>query len=461
MIWFPFFTSLGLILAIKFFYPTFLSDAFWLTFGRVRPAHVDGVLFGFLSSGLIAAMFYIVPRLCNSPLYKPKLAMVNAGIWNFGVLAGEILLLLGYTQAREYAEYIWPIDVVIMICLIINGYIILGTIIKRREKKLYVSLWFYAGIAFWFPIVYFVGNVMWNPPTGALTGLVDAVFNWFYGHNVLGLWFTPFGIALWYYFIPRFSKRALYSVTLSFISFFALAFFYTGLGGHHILQSPIPNWLKDEAVIASILMQFSVLAFAANIGMTLRGRWSVMLSSVPFRFMIFGFLAYIFVSIQGSFQALMTMNSYLHFSQWPVGHAHLALLGAFGFAVMGALFWLVPRITRKKLFSPTMMNATWWVAFTGFVIFLLSMLIGGLVQNAGWAVHMTIAQVLPQMDVWFLTRAIGGGMVVIGAYMVAVNLILTLLIGKPRLHPEDTEYTTKVPGHHIGYFAKLRSHRQQ
>ncbi len=195
ILWFPIFTTFGMIMAIKFFVPTFLVDSPLDTFGRIRPAHVNGLLFGFLSSGIIGAMYYVAPRLSRVSLYKPLLGKIAAVLWNGGVLAGVLLILSGNTQAREYAEMPWIIDVLIMITLIIIGFTIIGTILKRRERKLYVSLWFFAAIFLWFPIVYFVGNVMWRPPSGALFGLTDAIVNWFYGHNVLGLWFTPFGLS--------------------------------------------------------------------------------------------------------------------------------------------------------------------------------------------------------------------------------------------------------------------------
>jgi cytochrome c oxidase cbb3-type subunit I/II len=337
ILWFPIFAVFGLIMAIKFFVPTFLVDSAWLTFGRIRPAHVNGLLFGFLSSGLIGIMYYVVPRLSKTSLYKPNIGKFAAVLWNVGVIAGVLMILGGDTQAREYAEMPWIIDIAIIITLILIGYNVLGTIMKRREHKLYVSLWFYAAIFLWFPIVYIVGNVVWRPPTGALFGLTDAVVNWFYGHNVLGLWFTPFGFGLWYYFIPKLTKRALYSVTLSLISFFALAFFYTGVGGHHILQTPIPEWLKTIAVSTSALMMFSVLTFGTNIGMTIRGAWNNIFSNVPLRFIILGFINYIFVSVQGTFQAFRDMNLYLHFSQWPVMHSHLALYAAFAITIMGCM----------------------------------------------------------------------------------------------------------------------------
>jgi cytochrome c oxidase cbb3-type subunit I/II len=440
ILWFPIFTTFGLIMAIKFFVPTFLVDSAFDTLGRIRPAHVNGLLFGFLSSGLIGAAYYVTPRLAKVSLYKPAIGKLSAIIWNVGVLAGVLMILGGDTQAREYAEMPWIIDIVVLITLVLIGITLIGTIMKRREHKLYVTLWFVAAIFLWFPIVYFIGNVVWRPPSGALFGLTDAIFNWFYGHNVLGLWFTPFGLALWYYFIPKLSKRALYSVTLSLISFFALGFFYTGVGGHHLLQSSIPEWLKTIAVATSGLMMISVLTFATNIGMTLRGAWHNIFSNVPLRFIIFGFINYIFVSIQGTFQAFRDMNLYLHYSQWPVMHSHLALYASFGITIMGIMFWVVPRISGKRLYSKKLMDITWWVTFMGYIVFMAGMMLAGLVANAGWFTHSTIVQILPTLAPYFILRAIGGGIVVVSAFLFAINIILTIL-SKPLVHPETLEVT--------------------
>ena len=438
IIWFPFFATFGMIMAIKFFVPTFLVDSAFDTFGRIRPAHVNGLLFGFLSSGLIGAMYYVTPRLSHVSLYKPILGKISAVLWNVGVLAGVLLIMSGDTQAREYAEFPWIIDVMIMITLIIIGITIIGTIIKRKERKLYVSLWFFAAIFLWFPIVYFIGNVMWRPPTGALFGLTDAIVNWFYGHNVLGLWFTPFGLALWYYFIPKLSRRALYSVTLSLISFFALAFFYTGVGGHHLLQSSIPEWLKTIAVATSGLMMISVLTFATNIGMTLRGAWDSVWSNVPLRFIVFGFINYILVSIQGTFQAFRDMNLYLHYSQWPVMHSHLALYGSFAITIMGIMYFLVPRLSGRKLWSKKLMDVSWWLTLLGFIIFMAGMMLAGLVVNASWFTHQTVVQALPMLTPYLIVRAIGGGIVVVSAFLFAIDIIMTIF-SKPLSSLENAE----------------------
>ena len=241
LFWLILFTTFGFILAVKFFAPEFLGQDSYLTFGRVRPMHVNGVAFGFLSTGLIGAAYYIVPRLTGTKLYSEKLGNLTFVLWNLAIASGTVLLALGYTQAREYAEYIWIIDVGIVITLLLIGYNIIKTVQNRTERKLYSSIWYIMGTFLTFPIVYFIGNVMWHPDTGSLQGAVDGVFNWFYGHNVLGLWFTTLGIAAWFYLIPVIIKRPLYSHLLSMIGFFSIVFVYTGVGGHHLLQDPIPN----------------------------------------------------------------------------------------------------------------------------------------------------------------------------------------------------------------------------
>lgn len=426
LLWFPIFATLGFILAIKFFQPYFLGDAAFLTFGRIRPAHVNGVLFGFVSSGLIGSMFWAIPRLVNTKLYSSRLAKISAVLWNFALLVGIMMILfLGDTQGREYAELPWSIDVLIMFTLLLILYNILSTFGRRTEKKLYVSTWYYTGTFIWFPIVYFVGNVMWNPPSGALQGITDSIFNWYYGHNVLGLWFTTLGIATWYYAVPRIINRPLYSHLLSVISFFTIAFFYTGVGGHHLLQTAIPEWVKTIAVVMSILMLVPVITFAVNLGMTLRGSWDTFTKDIPFRFIVTGFFFYVLTSIQGSYQGLRSTNSFLHFSQWTVGHAHLAILGGFGFLAVGMMYWLIPKITRTKIYSDRLMSISWWLALIGFTAFFLSMTIAGLVANSAWFQNITVAPVLKLLQFWYVTRAMGGGMVVVAGYVFAYNTLLT------------------------------------
>jgi len=427
VLWFPFFASFGFLVAIKFFFPEFLGNFDWLTFGRIRPAHTNGVLFGFVSSGLLGMMLYITPRLCARPLRFQSLAKLAAFLWNGAILAGIIWILLGGSQGREYAELPWAIDVAVMVTLIILAVVIYATIRARREKKLYVTLWYYLGTMLWFPIVYFVGNVMWNPPVGALNGTVDAIFNWYYGHNVLGLWFTTLGIPAWYFFIPKLINRPLYSHLLSLIAFFSIAFFYTGVGGHHLLQSPIPEWVKTIAVVMTVLMMVPVLAFFTNIGLTMRGSWHKLVGNHPLQFIFAGFVMYVIGSAQGTLQGVRATNAFLHFSQWPVGHAHITLLGGFGFLAIGAAFLLVPRMTGFKIYSQSLMRFSWWLAFIAFLSFFAAMTVIGLQQNSNWWSHINVVETLPTLRVGFIWRAISGGLVALAGFLVGYNVIMTFI----------------------------------
>ncbi len=424
--WLTLFTTFGFIVAVKFFAPEFLGQTSFLTFGRVRPMHVNGVTFGFLSTGLIGAAYYIIPRLSGTKLYSEKLGNLTFVLWNLAVASGTVLLALGYTQAREYAEYIWIIDVAIVITLLLIGYNIIKTVQSRTEQKLYGSTWYIMGTFLTFPIVYFIGNVMWHPDTGSLQGAVDGVFNWFYGHNVLGLWFTTLGIGAWYYLVPVIIKRPLYSHMLSLIGFFSIVFVYTGVGGHHLLQAPIPEWLKTVAVVNSGLMMIPVLAFITNILLTMRGRWNCFVESIPLRFILIGAFFYFLVSAQGSFQAMRDINMYLHFSQWPVGHAHLSLLGSFGFLVMGLVYFIIPKVTGKKLYSMRLASYHFWFTILGFVFFFAAMTDMGLIQGSGWTQNLTVAIVLLQLKPFFIVRAFAGGTIILGQYIFFYNILMTL-----------------------------------
>ena len=316
--------SMGFILALEFVFPDLARGIPWLVFGRLRQAHTNTVMFAFLSTGMMGLWYYIVPRLTGRKLWSELLGNITVALWVLATIFGITLLLLGYSQGREYAEMIYAVDVLVMIVLVLNLINLYMTISKRVDQKLYVSLWYIIGTLIWFPMVYFIGNVMWNPVTGSLTGINDSIFNWFYGHNVLGVWFTTGLLAVIYYIVPRETHTPLYSHLLSLISFWGIALFYTGVGGHHLEWAPIPYWLKTLAVAESIGMILVVVAFMSNIWLTMRGNWNKVFSSIPLRFVITGFAAYVLVSYQGTHQALRGINLLTHFTQYVPGHAHLS-----------------------------------------------------------------------------------------------------------------------------------------
>jgi len=459
ILWFPFFATFGFLVALKFFLPEFIGGEDWLTFGRIRPAHVNGVLFGFVSSGLLGTMLWVTPRLCARPLRFPELAKAAAIMWNGAVLGGIIWILLGGSQGREYAELPWAIDVAVMVTLVSLAVVVFATILSRRENKLYVTLWYYMGKMLWFPIVYFIGNVMWHPATGALNGTVDGIFNWYYGHNVLGLWFTTLGIPAWYYFVPKIINRPLYSHLLSLIAFFSIAFFYTGVGAHHLLQSPIPEWLKSVAVVMSVLMMVPVVAFMTNIGLTMRGSWRKLMGNPAFQFIMAGFIFYILGSVQGTLQALRDTNAFTHFSQWPVGHAHLNLLGGFGLLAVGLAFFLVPKLTGFKIYSQRLMRLSWWLAFVGFLSFFSAMTVVGLQANANWWDHINVVETLPVLRVGFIWRAISGGIIALAAFLVAYNILMTFIRGW-EAHREEV-HEPVAPATQSGHSRWMRRSQQE
>jgi hypothetical protein len=230
---------MGLTLALQFVFPDLFRGVPFLVFSRLRQGHVNTVLFAFLSGGMMGLWLYIVPRLAGRQLWSEVLGNISVILWNLAVLVGVVGLLTAHTQSREYAEFVWVVDVGVMIVLILNMFNLYMTIANRTEPKLYVSMWYVIGTLVWMPLLYFIGNVMWNPPTGALTGINDTIFNWFYGHNVLGFWFTTGLLPVIYYIVPKETRTPLYSHVLSLIAFWGIAFFYTGVGAHHLGPHPL------------------------------------------------------------------------------------------------------------------------------------------------------------------------------------------------------------------------------
>jgi cbb3-type cytochrome c oxidase subunit I len=438
---------MGLVLALEFVFPDLFRGVPWLVFSRLRQAHVNTVLFAWLSGAMMGMWLYVVPQLTGRRLWSEPLGNITAILWNLALLAGIVGILSAHTQSREYAEMIWAIDIGVMVVLLLNMTNVLMTIRHRVESKLYVSLWYITGTVMWFPLLYSIGNVMWNPPTGALTGINDTIFNWFYGHNVLGLWFTTGLLAVIYYVVPRETRTPLYSHVLSLVAFWGIAFFYTGVGGHHLLWAPIPYWLKTIAVADSIGMVLPVVAFMMNIFLTMRGNWNRFMTSIPLRFVITGWAAYILVSYQGSHQSLRAINLLTHFTQYVPGHAHLSLVFFAASTLMGGLYYAIPRIFHCRVFSRRLANIGYAFYTIGFAFFFAGFLLTGLVQGAAW-VHqgLPVWSVLPGLRPYMALRASGGALVVLGFVLFSCNILATAIVRRPAGEPTTAaEIQTSVP----------------
>jgi cbb3-type cytochrome c oxidase subunit I len=418
---------MGLILALQFVFPDLFRGVPFLVFSRLRQEHTNTVMFAFLSGGMMGLWLYIVPRLTGRELWSEALGNVAVVLWNLALLVGIVGIATAHTQSREYAELIWIVDVGVMLVLVLNLVNLYVTIAHRVESKLYVSLWYISGTLIWMPLLYFIGNVMWNPPTGALTGINDTIFNWFYGHNVLGLWFTTGLLAVIYYVVPKETRTPLYSHFLSLIAFWGIVFFYTGVGAHHLEWAPIPYWLKTVAVAESIGMILPVVAFMMNIFLTMRGNWNRFMTSIPLRLIVTGWAAYILVSYQGSHQALRDINLLTHFTQYVPGHAHLALLFFSASVVMGGIYYAIPRILNCRIYSRKLANVQYSLYVIGFTFFFGGFLLTGLVQGTSWLHQgLPVWSVLPGLRPYMALRATGGALVVVNFVLFTINVFATV-----------------------------------
>jgi len=424
--WFAFATSMGMIAAGYLIAPDFMANVGFLVFSRIRPIHVNLVLFGFVTQGLLAAAFYFVPRLLQTELYSQKLGLGAVVILNIAVIAGIVGLAAGYTQGREYAELIWPVDILVAVAFGLMIFNLLMTVKRREEPVLYVSVWYVLAAVVLTSVTYCIGNVVWRPNSGALLGIPDAIILWFYGHNVFGLLLTPLSLAVAYYVIPLATRNPLYSHTLSLVGFWALLVVYTHIGTHHLLQVPVPTWLKVIAIVDSVAMVIPVMVFLINIWYTVKGKLGEIHADIGAKFIFTGTIFYFFVSIQGSMMSLPQVQRVTHFNNWVVGHAHVGVLGFAAMTALGGLYYILPKITGKPLYSRFLADLQYWLVLLGVIGFTVVLTIVGLIQGNAWLNGETIYRVLPEIHMYYVLRASIGFLIMSGAYIGLYNILRTL-----------------------------------
>ncbi|MBW2367729.1 MAG: cbb3-type cytochrome c oxidase subunit I [Deltaproteobacteria bacterium] len=419
-------TLMGLIGAIELMAPDVTENIGWLVFGRIRPIHINIVLFGFVTPGLLGSAFYFVPRLLRTPLYSDKLGVFTVVAWNVLLVGVVVSLAMGYTQGREYAELIWPLDVLVVMAFSLVFFNFIMTVRRRREPLLYVSVWYVCAAAILTATTYALGNVIWQPDNGALLGIPDAILLWFYGHNVFGLLLTPLSAGVAYYVIPRAVKRPLYSHTLSLLGFWSLLVVYTHIGTHHLLQVPVPTWLKVIAIVDSVAMVIPVMAFLINIWLTAKGRLGEIHNDIGAKFVFTGTIMYFFVSIQGSMMSLPQVQRVTHFNNWVVGHAHIGVLGFAGMIALGGIYYILPKVTGKPLFSRLLADLQYWLVLIAVVGFTVVLTIAGLIQGNAWLNGETVYRLLPEIHMYYVVRASLGVMLFSGALIGLYNIFRTL-----------------------------------
>ncbi|MCZ2407578.1 MAG: cbb3-type cytochrome c oxidase subunit I [Burkholderiales bacterium] len=403
----------GLTASLKLHWPDWLVSEAWMTFGRIRTVHLTAVLYGWITNAELGIIIWLMPRLLRTPLLGPMWIMMGGALVNVAIASGIGAIGAGWTDGLEYLEMPWQIGIFFaagMVCIIVP---VMYTLVNRKVESLYVTTWYHTAGLLWITLLFIVGKM-----PGVHFGVQQAAMNWWYGHNVLGLWFTPVAVGAIYYFLPKIIARPIRSYNLSILGFWTLAFFYAQVGGHHLVGGPVPGWLITLSIVQSMMMIVPVLAFSINMGLTMKGRARLGLYSPTLRFMLFGGLMYLLSSLQGSFEALRSVQQVAHFTHFTVAHAHL---GAYGFVTMvlfGAIYFMMPRILHWEWPYPRLIAWHFWLAATGILIYFVGLSYGGWLQglamlDASRPFMDSVAVTIP----WLQWRSVGG------ALMVASHLI--------------------------------------
>lgn len=415
---------IAVIIAAKFVWPDLMGTMSWLTYGRLRPLHVNGMLFGWLLAADMGLAYYVIPRLCGVKLWSEKLGLATAILWNVIILGAVVTLLAGKNQGWEYAELPWYLDILVVVAWIMFGLNVLMTVASRKHQAMYVTIWYTMGCILWTAFVYLTGNFA----TLFATGTNQANLNWMYVHNAVGLIFTPIGLAIAYYFIPRASNTPLHSHKLSMVGFWSLAFVYVWTGAHHMIHGPISQWLQTIAIAFSVMLLIPVWAVVYNLFATMKGQWHQLRESVPLKFLMSGVVFYLLTCFQGPMHSLRTVNAIVSKTDWIPGHAHMAVLGCFSFFAIAGTYFTVPKIWGKPLFSQSLANWSYWMLMIGGLGFFTTLWLGGFWQGwqwNNWSIPF-IDTVIALKPIW-IVRFVSGILMFIGIVMFAYNILATAM----------------------------------
>jgi len=446
--------TIGVFIAFELAFPE-LNTVFgsgvaeYTAFGRLRPLHTDAVAFGFTVSGIFATWFYVGQRVLKVSMAESKFLMfigkLQFWLYVIGVAAAVVSLLMGYTSSKEYAEFEWPIDIAIVIVWVLWGVSIFGLIGIRREKSLYISVWYYIATFLGVAMLYLFNNM--EVPTyfasgghgdimhsvSMYAGTNDALVQWWYGHNAVAFVFTVPIIAMIYYFLPKESGQAIYSYKLSLLSFWGLMFVYLWAGGHHLLFSTVPDWVQTMGSIFSIVLILPSWGSAINMLLTMKGEWQQVASSPLIKFMVLASTFYMFSTLEGPIQAIKSVNAIAHFTDWIVGHVHDGTLGWVGFMIIAALFHMAPRVFKREIYSKKLMATQFWTQTLGIVLYFTSMWISGITQGMMWRAHdefgnlaYSFIDTVNVLHPYYALRGTGGLFFLAGFFMFAYNIFKTM-----------------------------------
>jgi len=444
----------GTIIAVQMAFPelNYLLGEYG-TFSRLRPVHTNTVVFGFTVSGIFATWFYLGQRVLKVSMAESKFLMVlgNIQFWLYfiGALAATISLLLGVSSSKEYAQYEWPFDVVVVIIWVLWGVNMMGLIGIRREKALYISVWYYLacflGIAMLYLFnnmaipTYFVSGGLGSPlhSVSMYAGTNDALVQWWYGHNAVAFGFTVPIVGMIYYFLPKESGQAIYSYKLSLLSFWGLMFVYLWAGSHHLLWSTVPDWMQTMGSAFSVVLILPSWGSAINMLLTMKGEWNQLTDNPLIKFMVLASTFYMLSTIEGPIQAIRSVNAIAHFTDWIPGHVHDGVLGWVVFMIMAAIFHMAPRMFKREIYSKKLMEAQFWLQTTAVVLYFTSMWIAGITQGMMWRavdeygnLMYSFIDTVTVLHPYYTIRALSGVMYLTGFIMFAYNIYKTMTAGR-------------------------------
>lgn len=445
---------IGVLIAFQMAYPdlNYIAGEY-ATFSRLRPLHTSGVIFGFMLSGIWATWYYVGQRVLKVSMAESGFLMFIGKLhfWLYMLLmvVAVFTLFAGISTSKEYAELEWPLDILVVLVWVLWGVSIFGLIGIRREKTLYISVWYYIATFLGIAMLYLFNNMSvptyfasggignWWHSVSMYAGTNDALVQWWYGHNAVAFVFTVGIIAQIYYFLPKESGQPIFSYKLSLFAFWGLMFVYLWAGGHHLIYSTVPDWMQTMGSIFSVVLILPSWGSAINILLTMKGEWNQLRESPLIKFMILASTFYMFSTLEGPILSIKSVNALAHFTDWIPGHVHDGTLGWVGFMTMAALYHMTPRMFKKELYSKSLMEAQFWVQTTGIVLYFASMWIAGITQGMMWRATDEYGNLLysfidtvDAMIPYYYIRAIGGTLYLIGFFMFVYNICKSISGGK-------------------------------
>jgi cytochrome c oxidase cbb3-type subunit I/II len=432
----------GLLIALQLFSPDMNLGNQYTTFGRIRPLHTNAVIFAFVGNGIFMGVYYSLQRLLKARMFSDLLSSIHFWGWQLIIVSAAVTLPLGITTSHEYAELEWPIDIAITLIWVVFGINMFGTIIKRRERHMYVAIWFYIATFVTVAVLHIVNS--FQLPISAFksyylyAGVQDALVQWWYGHNAVAFFLTTPYLGMMYYFLPKMAQRPVYSYKLSILHFWSLIFIYIWAGPHHLLYSSLPGWAQSLGVAFSVMLIAPSWGGMINGLLTLRGAWDKVREDTTLKFMVVGITAYGMATFEGPLLSLKQVNAIAHFTDWIVAHVHVGALGWNGFLTFAILYWLIPRIYKTEIFSKKLLAFHFWIGTLGILFYAIPMYLSGFLQGLMWKEFTpegllkypnfleTTLQLLPM----HMYRAIGGVLYLVGVIVMCYNLIKTAATGQ-------------------------------